>query len=319
MGPKLSIITPSYNQGEYLEQTINSVLSQGYPNLEYVIVDGGSSDGTVEIIRRYERHLSWWVSEPDQGQTDAINKGIEGTTGEIVAYLNSDDYYLPGAFDRVIEVFEETDAMYVGAAVLDLDDDGRLTRMGVWRPEPPSRYEDFPRGRHWWLVAPFYLPQSSVFWRREVFERNGTFRRDMRYVFDGELMCRLALAGEKLVLLPGEALSVRREHPDQKSTDPEPTRRQIDRFPEMLGHKLTRSERIRLKLVLALRRRNFYERRDSVWAAIRQRGLGRWLVDTYIAPVIRFAGDLLDHIPAPLRPRIRTRDRARLEDHPDAQ
>ncbi len=114
MTPKLSVITPSFNQGEYLERTITSVLDQGYPNLEYVIVDGGSDDGSVEIIRRYEDRIDWWVSEPDEGQTDAINKGIRGTSGEIVAYINSDDYFLPGAFDRALEVFEEQpDAKYV--------------------------------------------------------------------------------------------------------------------------------------------------------------------------------------------------------------
>ena len=98
--------------------------------------------------------------------------------------------------------------------------DGHLTKMGAWRPEPPVRYERFPKGRHWWLIAPFYLPQSSVFWRRELFERNGLFSEDLTYMFDGEFMCRLALAGEKLALIPGEALSVRGVHEEQKSATP---------------------------------------------------------------------------------------------------
>ena len=105
--PKISIVTPSFNQGKYIEQTIQSVLDQDYPNLEYIIIDGGSTDETVEIIKKYEHKIHYWVSEPDKGQTDGINKGFAKCTGEIFNWINSDDYYEPGTFYKLAKLFTE--------------------------------------------------------------------------------------------------------------------------------------------------------------------------------------------------------------------
>ena len=291
MAPKLSVITPSYNQGKFIERTIRSVLDQGYPNLEYAIVDGGSTDETVEIIRRYEDRLAWWVSEPDEGQTDAINRGIERTDGEIVAYINSDDYYLPGAFKAAIAAIEGSDRGWVAGASVDILDGDPPTDLGVWQPEPPSASEGPLPGRHWWLLRPWHVPQPSVFWRRELFDRHGLFRMDMTSAFDAEFMVRLAMAGEMPELLREEVLAARFGHAEQKSRRTGRARGEIRRSAELYLPTLTPSER---------RRYAWLKNPVRAWHAVR---------DTIVEPSLRFGGRLLDHVPERLRPRIRGRDR----------
>ncbi|MFN8411966.1 MAG: glycosyltransferase family 2 protein [Anaerolineales bacterium] len=122
----VSIITPSYNQAAYLEQTLTSVLNQEYPHIEYIVIDGASTDSSVEIIKRYENKLAFWVSEKDKGQAEAINKGFDKATGEIVAWLNSDDYYLPGAVHAAVKVFDEhPDVVLVYGNMLAVDQNGK--------------------------------------------------------------------------------------------------------------------------------------------------------------------------------------------------
>jgi glycosyltransferase involved in cell wall biosynthesis len=235
---RLTIITPSYNQASTLEKTILSVLDQGHEDLEYFVVDGGSTDGSKEIIERYADRLSWWTSEKDAGQTDALNKGLRRATGDVVAYINSDDWYLPGAFAAALGRFEETDATWVTGAARFVDAEGVTTH--VWSPEMPRTNR-----RIWWLLDSWGIPQAATFWKRDLFERYGLFREDMHYVFDTEYGLRLMLAGETPALLPDE-LAVRVVHPEAKSWDPSKFEREMKLFPEVFRDDLTSAERAEL-------------------------------------------------------------------------
>src|SRR3954452_18094756 len=215
VAPRLSIITPSFNQAGFIERTIESVLEQGYPDLEYMIVDGGSTDGSVEIIERYADRLAWWVSEKDEGQTHALSKGLSRATGEVIAYINSDDHYLPGAFETAIQTLEQNpgalwmagSARFVGSEDL------------VWHARLPTR------GRQWWLLDPWGVPQAATFSRRQAFDRHGPFRTDMHYTFDTEFGLRLAFAGHMPALIERE-LAVRVVHEEAKSWDLTPFKRE---------------------------------------------------------------------------------------------
>ncbi len=176
--PKISIVTPSYNQGQFIEETIRSVLLQGYPNLEYIVVDGGSDDETVEILERYDPWIDKWVSEPDEGQSDAINKGFNRATGEIFAWLNSDDYYASGAFTTMARAFSSY-GDEVGALVgtgHKVNETGEV----VYTPEGSDlTHEAFLN----WLSGGSFM-QPACFFRQEAWERCGPLRTDLRYSMD---------------------------------------------------------------------------------------------------------------------------------------
>ncbi len=180
--PRVTIITPSYNQAAFLEKTISSVLLQDYPNLEYMIFDGGSKDSSVEIIQRYAGHLAYWVSEKDRGQADAINKGFARATGDIVAWVNSDDYYLPGAIHAAVaELQSHPEVGMVFGDVVSIDEAGtpfNVMTFGDWGLDDLMQFK--------------IIGQPSVFMRRGVLEKAGYLDLSLDLLLDHELWLRVA-------------------------------------------------------------------------------------------------------------------------------
>lgn len=204
--PKISVVTPSFNQAQYLEETIKSVLDQQYPNLEYIIIDGGSDDGSIEIIQKYSEHLAYWVSEPDEGQTDALIKGFERASGEIMAWLCSDDLYEPYTLREVTETFGRNPHwQVVYGDSLWIDTDGRYIR--------PKKEIGF--NRFIWLYEGNYIPQPSTFWRRGIYEQVGGLDRQWDLAMDADLWIRFAeFTG--LYHVP-RVWSRMRDYPEQKN------------------------------------------------------------------------------------------------------
>ena len=186
--PGISIVTPSYNQGQFIEETIRSVLLQGYPNLEYMIVDGGSSDESVDIIKKYEQWLAYWVTEPDRGQSHAVNKGLEVAEGEILAYLNSDDLYAPNCLTPVSNYFSthpEAKMVYGDCYLINEAGD----KFGSY---PAEGYENFLDLVDYQYYGKLIIPQPTVFWRKEIIKTVGLLNENYELAMDYEYWLRCA-------------------------------------------------------------------------------------------------------------------------------
>jgi glycosyltransferase involved in cell wall biosynthesis len=201
----VSIITPSFDQARYLEQTIRSVLEQDYPRIEYIVVDGASTDGSVEIIKKYADKLVWWVSEKDAGQADAVNKGLARATGEIVAWLNSDDYYLPGAVSAAVKIFEENpDVLLVYGNMLAVDERGN--------PFNSLRYKQLTLQD---LLCFQIIGQPAVFFRRAALEKVGTLDTTFHFLLDHHLWIRITQHGK--ILRVNQTWAAARYHAEAKN------------------------------------------------------------------------------------------------------
>jgi glycosyltransferase involved in cell wall biosynthesis len=205
--PLISIITPSFNQGKFLESTVRSVLAQDYPNIEYILIDGGSTDNSLEILQKYQDHFAYWESVPDQGQAHAINKGFQRATGEFIAWLNSDDLYMAGAISQAVKALQRNpDAGMVFGDGVVIDAENRLLDL--------HRYKDYTAFD---LLCFDVLLQPATFMRRSVLEKVGLLREDYHLIMDHELWIRIAS------LVPIQHVSqfwaAERTYPEAKTMD----------------------------------------------------------------------------------------------------
>ena len=205
--PIVSVVTPSYNQAPFLEETLRSVLDQDYPELEYLVVDDGSTDGSVEIIRRYEDRLAWWTAQENAGQPAAINRGMARARGEYLAYLNSDDTLLPGAISRMVAELEaDPTLLFVYGDSVLTDEASQETGLLEARPLDMAAMV---------RACDCHIPQPSSLWRRRAWELAGPFNEGGYYFFDWEFFLKASGFGPgKRISVP---LSTYRLHPESKS------------------------------------------------------------------------------------------------------
>jgi glycosyltransferase involved in cell wall biosynthesis len=205
--PRISVVTPSFNQGRFLRETLDSIHSQGYPNLEHIVIDGGSTDESRDLLVEYDQLLAYWVSEKDDGQTDAIARGFERASGEILCWLNSDDVFLPGALAAVGEVFSRrSEVSFLYGDAIWIDENGGFIKE--------KKEQAFSRFVICWDHN--FIPQPSTFWRADLYRRAGGVDRSFNLAMDADLWLRMAEISEPIHL--SRPLSQMRFYGEQKNT-----------------------------------------------------------------------------------------------------
>lgn len=251
--PTISLVTPSYNQAQYLPQTIRSVLNQNYPHLEYFVMDGGSSDNSPQIIEHYASQLTDWVSQKDRGQADAINQGFARSTGEILGWLNSDDILFPGALMAIGSYFAahpEIDVV-MGWSLF-------FREQQIWYLHDP-----LPLRLEYLLYSSYFLPQESVFWRRRVYEQVGELDLNCHVLPDHDYFIRMGLIGAQSAIIRGP-IGGFRQHKNQATANKENIKRYEQRI------KANFLEKLGITPTQARRRRAYWQRRMKFERALRK-------------------------------------------------
>lgn len=249
--PKISIVMPSYNQAQFIEKSILSILDQNYPNTEIIIIDGGSSDGTVDVIKKYDDKITLWISEKDEGQSDALNKGFDKCTGEIYGWLNSDDIYLPNAFKHSVSILKKND--------------DKSIVFGDWsfinnQDKVIEQHHAFDFNLNHFKYEGFHLNAQSMFWRKDVHNHFSGFQVNLHSTMDYQMILEFGInEGEKSFIRTPKILGAFRRYEEQKT---------IRMTPEILEEHRMISERYKFMdkyRIIGKLKRMFYRIRRAFW------------------------------------------------------